>query len=67
MEGIEALWDARKVASIISVPVRTVYSLADSGVLPYVRVGKRLLRFRPEDIKALVTSTRRAEYWGGAS
>jgi hypothetical protein len=30
--------------------IRTVYSLVDQGVLPYRRVGKRMLRFSLEEV-----------------
>jgi excisionase family DNA binding protein len=47
------LLDARKVASLLDTTPHTVYELHRTGKLAGVRVGKRRLRFREEDVLAL--------------
>jgi excisionase family DNA binding protein len=47
------LMDAKHVAAKLSVKPRTVYSLVDQGLLPYHRVGKRLIRFTQADVDEL--------------
>ena len=47
------LLDARKVASLLDTTPHAVYELHRTGKLPGVRVGKRRLRFREEDVLAL--------------
>lgn len=44
---------ANHVAARLQIPRRSVYALVDQGLLPYHRVGKRLLRFTTEDIETL--------------
>jgi excisionase family DNA binding protein len=46
------LLDARKVASVLDTTPHAVYELHRIGELPGVRVGKRRLRFREEDVEA---------------
>lgn len=38
--------------------IRTVYALVDQGVLPYRRVGKRMLRFSLEEVLEAIGPTR---------
>lgn len=54
---IAPLLDAKQVAALLGVSVRTVQQLAASRQLPSVPVG-RLVRFRPEDVEAFVASRR---------
>jgi excisionase family DNA binding protein len=49
----EALWTAEEVAAFIKCSVSYVYKSAERGELPCVRVG-RMLRFKPEAVRALV-------------
>lgn len=54
-EELDPLLTAPEVRAILNLrSVRTVYSLADQGVLPCIRVGKRMLRFHPQDLLELV-------------
>jgi excisionase family DNA binding protein len=49
----DQLWTARDVARFLQASVSWVYHASASGNLPYVKVGG-LLRFHPEEIRALV-------------
>ena len=48
----ERLLTAREVASILSVPLSSVYSLP----IPRVQVGPRRIRWRMSDVNAFVSS-----------
>lgn len=50
-KGNSALWDVADVATYLKVSRSWVYHQAESGQMPYFRIGN-LLRFEPEDIKA---------------
>ena len=45
-----SLLTTAEVARLLRVPRRTVYSFVDQGLLPYQRVGTRLLRFTEADV-----------------
>ena len=47
----ESLWTANDVAQYLRVSRSWVYHRAESGELPYVRIGA-LLRFQPNEIRA---------------
>lgn len=47
----DRLLTLRQVAAALSVSVRYVRSLRQSGALPVVRLGPKLLRVRPQDLK----------------
>ena len=49
------LLDATEVASIFGVPKSTIYEHARTGLLPSVRLGRRV-RFREADLEAFITS-----------
>jgi excisionase family DNA binding protein len=49
-DGIETLWDARDVARYLKVSRSWVYQKAETGLLPYLKVGG-LVRFVPERIR----------------
>lgn len=46
---MDELWDVKKVARLLGVTERTIYSKLKSGDLPAIRIGGRW-RFRPDDI-----------------
>jgi excisionase family DNA binding protein len=50
---LDPLLDAAGVAQILSVPLRSVYVLAETGRLAYYKVGRRL-RFRAADVEKLL-------------
>lgn len=52
VSAVSSLPDRREVARRLGVSVPTVDRLVASGQLRSVRVGARLVRFRPEDITA---------------
>jgi excisionase family DNA binding protein len=56
-EDAERLWTAADVASFLRVSRSWVYHRAESGDLPYLRIGA-LLRFEPEQIKAYARGLR---------
>ena len=41
-----------QVAVLLSVPKGTLYSWRSRGLIPYVRVGRRLIRFRRSELEA---------------
>ena len=54
--------DARGVAEHFGLSSeRAVYKLAEAGSIPYVRVGKRRLRFNLDDLETLFERTARQE------
>jgi excisionase family DNA binding protein len=48
----------REVAARLGVPIGTVYAMVAQRRIPHVRLGKRLVRFRPEDVEEYVKSRR---------
>ncbi|MDT7849402.1 helix-turn-helix domain-containing protein [Methylophilus sp. VKM B-3414] len=42
--------NAKEAAAILSVSIRYLYSLAQSGAIPHYRIGKRTLRFEEAQI-----------------
>ena len=47
----DRLLTLRHVAAVLNVSLRYVRSLRQSGALPVVRLGPKLLRVRPQDLK----------------
>ena len=52
----ERMWTALDVARYLSCSRAHVYHLADRGALSVLRIGA-LLRFRPEDVRAMGNAT----------
>lgn len=50
----EPLVDAETVARFLAIDTATVYRLARRAVLPAIQVAPRVVRFRPEDIRAYI-------------
>ena len=50
----EPLVDAATVAAYLSIDPATVYRLVDRGDLPGIAIAPRVVRFRPEDVRAYV-------------
>ena len=48
--GTECLWNAKRVAAYLDVPVKRVYSLP----IPRVRLGDGTYRWDPADVKEYV-------------
>lgn len=53
---IEPLLDAPAVGQILGRHERTVRRMAEVGELKSVRLGRRNVRFRPEDVRAYIES-----------
>jgi excisionase family DNA binding protein len=49
--GTEPLWTAEEVAQYLKLQPETVRTMARRGELPCLKLGKRLWRFRPAEIK----------------
>ena len=48
----DGLWDADRVASELGITKQHVYRLRSQSQIPYVRLPGRLVRFKPEEIRA---------------
>jgi len=46
--------DAATVAAYLAVDATTVYRLAKRSQLPSIEIAPRVLRFRPEDVRAFI-------------
>lgn len=51
----EPLWDVRQAARYLNISEKTIRNKCSNGDFPYVKVGGSL-RFRPEEVRALVVS-----------
>ncbi len=58
MENEKELLSVREVAARFGVHPQSVYRWATEGLLPKYFVGRGMLRFRREDVDALVRPTR---------
>lgn len=54
---LQSLLDAKEVASILGVSVKTVYAWAKTHRLPSIPLGDRV-KFRPDDIAAIYAGRR---------
>ena len=61
----EPLVDAATVAAYLCVDTATVYRLARKAELPAIEVAPRVLRFRPEDVRAFLERRTRQKPRGG--
>ena len=50
-QGTEPLWTVTEVAKYLRLNSETVRMMARRGELPSIKVGKRLWRFRPSEVK----------------
>jgi excisionase family DNA binding protein len=55
MMADEDLWDVARAAQFLGMSVSWTYRAAESGVLPYRRIGSRL-RFVPSELRAWVST-----------
>ncbi len=62
-DGFETLWDARDVARYLKASRSWVYQKAESGLLPYVKVGG-LVRFVPGRIREIAMASPRSPGMG---
>lgn len=54
--GSTLLWTGRDVAKRLAMSPRKVWELTKRGILPAVRLGKRMIRYRPAEIASWVDS-----------
>ena len=59
----EDLWDARDVARHLKVSVSWVRQRVSARQIPFVRIGGWMVRFRPNEIRALSTSPSTDKLW----
>jgi len=45
-----------ELAKILKVSKRTVYYWLEKNMIPYIRINKKTVRFRPEDIEKFLHS-----------
>ncbi len=50
----QALVDSKAASKILAISERTLWGLAHGGQIPFVRVARRLIRFRPGDLAAYI-------------
>ena len=50
----ERLLTAVEVADLLSVPKTRVWSMSRRGEIPTVRLGRREVRYRPQDVDAWI-------------
>jgi excisionase family DNA binding protein len=51
LPGTEPLWTVVEVASYLRLEPETIRSMARRGDLPCLKLGKRVWRFKPSDVK----------------
>lgn len=55
----QTLLDERAAAKLLGVSPRVLWGLADSGAIPFIRIGPRLKRYAPEDLGRFIDANRR--------
>jgi excisionase family DNA binding protein len=58
-EKRQGLVDERAAAKYLGISPRVLWGLADSGSIPFIRIGPRLKRYDPRDLQAFVERNRR--------
>lgn len=58
-EKRQGLVDERAAAKYLGISPRVLWGLADSGSIPFIRIGPRLKRYDPRDLEAFVERNRR--------
>jgi hypothetical protein len=56
-DGRPGLLSAARVAELFDCNPATVWRLADRGVLTRIRIGPRMVRYRTDEVAALMTPT----------
>ena len=51
VQDTEPLWTVAEVAKYLRLNTETVRMMARRGELPSIKIGKRLWRFRPREVK----------------
>lgn len=52
------LWDYDATANYLGVPVGTLRSMVSRRQIPHVRLSKRVVRFAPADLQAMIAARR---------
>lgn len=55
----EALLDERTAAKFLGISPRVLWGLADAGTIPFIRIGPRLKRYDPRDLREFIERSRR--------
>jgi len=55
----DPLLDERAAAKILGISPRAMWGLADSGAIPFIRIGPRLKRYDPRDLEDFIERSRR--------
>ena len=58
---VDQLLTAEQVAAQLALPAPRVYEMARQGSLPFVRIGKKLVRFEQSAISAWIVARRQGE------
>jgi predicted DNA-binding transcriptional regulator AlpA len=53
------LLDERAAAKVLGISPRVLWGLADAGEIPFIRIGPRLKRYAPSDLREFVERNRR--------
>lgn len=56
---IESLLDERAAAKFLGISPRMLWGLADAGTIPFIRIGPRLKRYDPRDLREFIERSRR--------
>ena len=57
--GRQALLNERAAAECLGVSPRVLWGLADSGAIPFIKIGPRLKRYDPRDLQEFINRSRR--------
>jgi hypothetical protein len=55
----EALLDERAAAKVLGISPRVLWGLADAGEIPFIKIGPRLKRYDPQDLRDFIERSRR--------
>lgn len=55
-------WRREDVAERYQLPLRTVDYLVATGQIPYIRLGKRIVRFDPQELQRWEEERKNLEY-----
>lgn len=58
-ELLENLLDERAAAKFLGISPRVLWGLADTGNIPFIRIGPRLKRYDPKDLREFIERSRR--------
>ena len=50
------LLDSKQTSEMLRCSERTVFTLRKNGELPFIKIGKTLVRFRKQDVEHYITS-----------